>query len=636
MIVYTALLLLAALNTPAYAQALFGPKADYATGNESTSVFTADLDGDGDNDLAVANWGGTVSVFLNNGDGTFADKVDYEAGDAPRSVFVADLDGDGDNDLTVANGHFRSTTVSVLMNNGDGTFAAKVTYGTGSNPKSIFSADLDEDGDNDLAVATKSNTVSVLLNNGDGTFAAKVDYPAGDSPVSVFSSDLDGDGDNDLAVANVDGVSVLLDLSIRGVTPPPIVTSISPISGVEVGGTRVRITGSNFQSGATVTFGDMAPTNLVEEATNIITAVTPAHPVGSVDVIVTNPDGLADTLFNGFEFVEALFGLKTDYDTGFGLKLVSIADLDGDGDNDLAVAGGGTVSVLKNNGDGTFATRVSYGTGPEPQSVFIADLDGDGDNDFAVANSVIHIDFFLGKYINSTVPKVLYQTGTVSVLKNNGDGTFATRVSYGTGPEPQSVFIADLDGDGDNDLAVANFGGFESPSGTVSVLFNNADGTFAPKVDYAVGNEPVSVFSSDLDGDGDNDLAVANSALFGEISSISVLLNNGDGTFAPKVGYLSGNSPWSVFSADLDGDKDNDLAVANFGGSVSVLLNNGDGTFAHKVDYNAEGTSVFSADLDGDGDNDLAVAGGGKVSVLLNRTIITAVTEYEEPSRGVP
>ncbi len=541
MIVYTALLLLAALNTPAYAQALFGPKADYATGNESTSVFTADLD------------------------------------------------GDGDNDLTVANGHFRSTTVSVLMNNGDGTFAAKVTYGTGSNPKSIFSADLDEDGDNDLAVATKSNTVSVLLNNGDGTFAAKVDYPAGDSPVSVFSSDLDGDGDNDLAVANVDGVSVLLNLSIRGVTPPPIVTSISPISGVEVGGTRVRITGSNFQSGATVTFGDMAPTNLVVEATNIITAVTPAHPVGSVDVIVTNPDGLADTLFNGFEFVEALFGLKTDYDTGFGLKLVSIADLDGDGDNDLAVA-----------------------------------------------NSVIHIDFFLGKYINSTVPKVLYQTGTVSVLLNNGDGTFAPKVDYEAGEFPWSVFSADLDGDGDNDLAVANSALFGEIS-SISVLLNNGDGTFAPKVGYLSGNSPWSVFSADLDGDKDNDLAVAN---FG--GSVSVLMNNGDGTFAPKVDYAVGERSFSVFSADLDGDKDNDLVVANGGewpdyiSSISVLLNNGDGTFAPKVDYNAEGTSVFSADLDGDGDNDLAVAGGGKVSVLLNRTIITAVTEYEEPSRGVP
>ena len=100
----------------------FAPKVDYGAGSRPRSVFSADLDRDGDNDLAVANFGSdNVSVLLNNGDGTFADKLDYDAGDAVSSVFIADLDGDGDNDLAVANpGEFiRGTTVSVLLNLSD-------------------------------------------------------------------------------------------------------------------------------------------------------------------------------------------------------------------------------------------------------------------------------------------------------------------------------------------------------------------------------------------------------------------------------------------------------------------------------------------------------------------------------------
>ena len=173
-IFYTVIALLVTLNAPVYAQALFGSATNYPAGDGPSSVFSADLDGDGDNDLAVADRiSGNVSVLLNIGDGTFAPRMTYFSGSDPSSVFSADLDGDGDNDLAVANGIFSSanSTVSVLLNNGDGTFAPKVGYGVGRQPKSVFSADLDGDGDNDLVVANSlfDNSVSVLLNNGDGT-----------------------------------------------------------------------------------------------------------------------------------------------------------------------------------------------------------------------------------------------------------------------------------------------------------------------------------------------------------------------------------------------------------------------------------------------------------------------------------
>src|SRR5258706_555241 len=80
-----------------------------------------------------------------------AAKVDYAAGSTPHSVTAADFNGDGKADLAVA-ASFRNT-VSVLLNNGNGTFAAKVDYGTGSFPHSVTTADFNGDGKVDLAVA---------------------------------------------------------------------------------------------------------------------------------------------------------------------------------------------------------------------------------------------------------------------------------------------------------------------------------------------------------------------------------------------------------------------------------------------------------------------------------------------------
>ncbi len=172
-------------------------------------IMTEDLD------LATANSGynhngENISVLLNNGDGTFAAPTTYNAGYNPMSVFVSDINGDGNVDLVVAN--YTSNNVSKLMNNGDGTFADLVTYATGTQPASVFASDLDDDGELDLAVANSfSNNISILGNNGDGTFSNQVIYAVCGGPISIFASDFDGDGDLDLVTANPnsDSISVL-------------------------------------------------------------------------------------------------------------------------------------------------------------------------------------------------------------------------------------------------------------------------------------------------------------------------------------------------------------------------------------------------------------------------------------------
>ncbi|MBZ0173211.1 MAG: VCBS repeat-containing protein, partial [Phycisphaerales bacterium] len=190
------------------------------TGDGPVGIALGDVNGDGDLDIAYAIGEDTsVGVCLNNGDGTFTPNAVYGAGDAPVSVALGDLDGDDDLDIAVVN--IESDSASVLLNNGDGTFASQTQFVTGDSPQGVTIGDIDGDGDLDIATANGgkdggagANTVSLLINNGDGTFALNINFPAGDFPESVAMGDLDGNGSPDIALVNKssDDVSVHLNM----------------------------------------------------------------------------------------------------------------------------------------------------------------------------------------------------------------------------------------------------------------------------------------------------------------------------------------------------------------------------------------------------------------------------------------
>ncbi len=465
--------------------AAFDPPVNFDGGDGMRSVVSVDLNGDGFLDLAASNERtNTVSVHLNNGDGTFAVRVEYAVGTSPAAVTAADFNRDGVPDLAVANR--ASNDVSVLPNNGDGTFGAKVDFPVGLEPNAVAAGDLDGDGDMDLATANlRSNTASVLLNNGDGTvFTLAEPTTVGEQPVSVVAEDLDADGDVDLAVLN-----------------------------------------------------------------------------RSPEVI----------LIGGGAAVKRLY----------------------------------TVSLLLNHGDGTFAEEARYEVGPNPMQVIAADLDGDGDPDLATANHVV----------SSVAPG-----SWLSVLMNNGDGTFGAETRVGTDSLPNSVAAADLDNDGDLDLVAAS----HYTGGGIAVMINQGNGAFAAHGTMSPGamNAPSFVTTGDYDGDGDFDLIAA---------------SDSSDNFALLLNQLVPNVPVEVGAPDLTGEVTRlkmkakkgeyefefEIEVQNIGNSPA------DGSFGVQA--------YLSADQTPDGDQDMlletwhVLAGlpAGRAEKLKARLNLSGIGSHE-------
>jgi len=156
----------------------------------------------------------------------------------------------------------------------------------------------------------------------------------------------------------------------------------------------------------------------------------------------------------------------------------------------------------------------------------------------------------------------------IAILLGNGDGTFQPAVFYQAGSSPNYIAIADYNHDSKLDLAVANSG-----ENDVSVLLGNGDGTFQPKVDFPVPEAPWQISAADFDGDGNLDLATANAGLGGSGTTMSVLLGDGQGGFAPSVNYHTDDDPHTVAVGDFDLNGTPDLAVvAALSDTVAIFL----------------------------------------------------------------
>jgi hypothetical protein len=330
---------------------------------------------------------------------------------------------------------------------------------------------------------------------------------------------------------------------------------------------------------------------------------------GDSDLDIITADYYGDSVSILMNDGEGTFTKDSDYKTDEGPRSLFCADIDGDLDIDIITGNyqGDTVSVLKNKGDGTFATKSDYDTGTGPYSIFLADVkeDSNGDLDLVTADE---------------------QSDQVSVLTNNGNGVFSNRKTYKVGSKPKGVFLADLNKDGFTDIATANW-----IDDTASVLFNKGDGTFKKDKKYDTGSSPRGIYLADVNGDNIPDITTANQ----HSNSISILVNNGDETFQGKRDYLVGDNPLSIYLGDIDSDNDMDALVTNLNAdSISVLKNDGLGNFGERVDYPSDDGpySVSLGDVNGDGGVDIVVANNYGDSVSVHYSNIPPIIIIMEPN----
>jgi hypothetical protein len=538
-------------------------------------------------DNGVANRTGNVTVFVNNGNGTFTNSnvgTYYTAGAWPTGLAIADINGDGNNDLVVTDQ--QAGDVTVLLGNGDGTLQdspSSVGYAIGGGPRTggainfnpALVADFNGDGHLDLMLPDFLYNFIYAQGYGDGTFRSALNY----------------------------------------------YSTIAPGAGAHA--TSVGIATGNFIP------GNSAPDFVIGNAND-------SGLTGGVTVFLSNADG---SMQPGVTYTGAATAQ---------LQYVVVADVNGDGIPDIVATDGvnGGVQIFTGNGDGTFTPGTAFPTDTVAVTtlgIVVGDFNGDGFPDLAVINQTGANTADVGVLLNDSqghgnftlvpgnpaLPALAQELATADI---NGDKKLDLTVPIsGTVASPGSSVAVFL-GNGDGTFT----------PGTAVTLSNNGS-TFYQPIDAAIGDlngdgKPDLIVSTD-----DQVPGSAN-------QGIVVALGNGDGTFQTPNFFLSsfqsGPDPMGVQLIDLNRDGHLDVIASNYtNGTVAVMYGKGDGTLYDPVEYvsSLEPFGLALADVNGDGAVDVVASGDGKgfsgVNVLLNTSAdsVQVPASSTNPSEaGVP
>ncbi len=480
--------------------------------NEPSDVALGDLNGDGDMDIVVTNEASnTVTVRLTNGAGGFLlSGTNYLAANQPRALKLADVNGDTILDLIVVT-YAGTGSVAVRLGTGTGSFGASTATPAAGHSVALAVEDLDNDGDRDIVVANEDyGTISIFPNNSDGTLAMRTDFDGSFSPSSILAHDFDNDGDRDIAVTSAAADKVVV--------------------------------ASNTGAGA------------VSQPIQIILYVEPDAPV--------------------------------------------LADIDGDADLDILVPSSSDhrVMVVRNLGAGEFDPVIDeIPTAGGPTRIRLADIDADGDNDLVVL--LVDLDSF-------------------EIWLNDGAGAFSAATPI---PAAGVYHFRLVDVNGDTRPDLISWYGIE-----VSVRFNNGSGGFGPAMQIPIGMSggAEDVALADIDNDGDCDLAAIFSS--GPLTFVYIAFNDGSGTFGPSIEYQSiGNGvAGGLRLLDMDSDGDADLVWDDF--ILQIRVNDGAGNLGPKVDGITFGRLTAFADVDLDGALDL-ISRTGAGNVVVSKGLFPGV-----------
>ena len=501
-------------------------------------IEVADVNGDDELDLINSNFANNVSISLGDGNGGFGAPSTFSTPDSARDMIIGDFDGNGTVDIATlnegSNGAEITATISILLGNGDGTFASENRFDVGRNPDSLAAADVNFDGNLDLLVngdTVGGGSVLVLLPGfGDGTFAAQRRFAAGfdpndpgtfSLPAAVTLVDANNDSNLDIVTANASG-------------------DISLLLGDGDGGFADQV---KFATGANA----IALVAGMFNADANVDVITASSADSTLSVLIGDGQG---------SFADAVSIPLSAIPTS-----IRTAKLDSNDTMDLVVGlHGDQIAVFLGNGDGTFGDEMLLEAGASFASsqshVSVADVDNDGVLDIISANAFL--------------------SGSITLLIGNGDGTFAAPISLANAEKARRAIGADLNQDGLTDIvATIDASSFNGGSGHNSaVFFGVAGGGFSEPLTLSdlLINELVKA----VDIDGDANLDVITTGGFGSVvnSEINIALGNGSGSFMTDLHFSAGQRISDLAFGDLNNDGALDIVSTHSESrDVSVLLN---------------------------------------------------------------
>ena len=660
--------------------------------SNANHVALSDMDGDGYLDIIEGNYNEQDFVYPNNGDGTFA-AIGNHFGDgssntnANRESAIGDLDGDGDLDIAVANIYEQNVvyfngplvpdlSIDKTVSSSSARPGEQITYTisfanadpgvTGLATGVIITDRVPMSVTNPTVVSNSGANITLTgaapifvwdvqdLTPGDGgiiTLTGVLSEPLASgvftNTVTISTIEKDSNLTNNSAAAvvtvvqnigptAVDDPNEATDLNSAAVINPLandsdpendilIITVVgNPTHGsVTISGTTQLVYTPTLNFVGTDVFTYTISDSRLTDTAVITVAVSPPRliafsPIGNrADVPLSSRMVLTYSVNLDVDKVNsqtiAIHSMKQGLVTETYSAVGAVVTIDPTRDffpGELVYATATKHIAALNGMNPPSATvwqfNAAAGAGPATFNV-ASNAVGAGDGTYAVAFGDVDGDGDLDLAVGNYGPNLVYL--------NDGDGTFdTTSHTFGTGSDgTYAVAFGDVDGDGDLDLAVGNY------YGQNVVYLNDGDGTFdTTSINFGPANDATYALAlGDVDADGDLDIAVGNNS-----TQNTLYLNDGDGSFTNSVNFGPANDvTFALAFGDVDGDSDLDIAAGNYNEQNTLYLNDGDGAFANSVNFGPTNDATYDVnfgDVDGDGDLDIAVGNLGQSAVYLN------------------